>query len=201
MERSTRAKLFKRLTLTALVLLVGYVLSVQVLRWIAFGDEEREALALMAQPVPVPGGPGGFKFLAFPNLAVPRDELDAALAEDVAAYRAWHAGLGGRMALDATDGPTEAGFVSPVAARYPARAAIELPEGACNYRDPDCLDTLRGHEARFRDWLVAEADRLELANEALRSEHLANPHPAGFDSPFAAYRCCGCRSTRWPCGR
>jgi hypothetical protein len=181
------AKFFKRTSLAALVLLVAYVLTVQVLRWIAFGDEEREALALMEQPVPAPEGPGGFKYLAFPNLVVPQDELDAALAEDVAAYREWHAGAGERFALESTGDENTQSFVSPVAARYPERAELEFPEGACGFRDADCLEVLRGHEPRFRDWLAGESDRLALARAAMRAEHLANPHPSGIDTPFPAY--------------
>ena len=91
------AKWFKRLGFTSLVLLVAYALTVQVLRWFAFGDEEREALAVMEQPLPVPPGPGGFKYLAFSNLDIPLAQLDAALAEDVAAYGAWQAGQAERL--------------------------------------------------------------------------------------------------------
>mgnify|MGYP006210585141 CR=1 FL=1 len=97
---------FKRLFFTVLVLVVGYVLVVQVLRWIAFGDEERAALALMEVAPAAPEGDSGFKYLAYPDLEVPDSELDAALAADLEAFADWHAAAGERFAASGSCTPS-----------------------------------------------------------------------------------------------
>jgi hypothetical protein len=182
------AKWFRRLGYASLLLLVAYALAVQVLRWLAYGDEEREALAVMDQPLPVPSGPGGFKYLAFNNLDIPLAQLDAALAEDVAAYGAWHAGQAERLGRRSDDAQGADAFVSPLAGRYPPRAPMQVPEAACHLRDADCLATLHGNEAAVREWIEREADRLALASMAIGADHLANPYATGMDSPIAAYQ-------------
>lgn len=178
-------KWFRKSFVALLVLLVAYVLVVQVLRWIAFGEEERAALALMEPVPPPPAGEGGFKYLAFPQLDIPVDELDAALARDVAAFREWHAGAADRMTLS---GETTTFWESPVQAGYPARPPLNPPEGACGLREPDCLAVMRGNEPAVREWLQAEAVRLDLAERALASDHLANPYPLGIDTPLAGFQ-------------
>lgn len=178
-------KWFRKSFVALLVLLVSYVLVVQVLRWIAFGEEERAALALMEPLPPPPAGEGGFKYLAFPQLEIPVDELDAALARDVAAFSEWHAGAADRMTLS---GETTKFWESPVQADYPARPPLEAPEGACGLREPDCLATMRGNEQAVREWLQSEAARLDLAERALAADHLANPYPLGIDTPLAGFQ-------------
>ncbi|ODS64364.1 MAG: hypothetical protein ABS41_02720 [Arenimonas sp. SCN 70-307] len=168
-----------------LALLVGYVLLVQVLRWIAFGEEERAALALMEPLPPPPAGEGGFKYLAFPDLDIPADELDAALARDLAAFGEWHAGAADRMTMR---GESKEVWESPLKADYPARAALNLPKGACDINEPDCLAVMRGNEPVVREWLQAETVRLDLAERALASDHLANPYPLAIDSPLAGFQ-------------
>ncbi|WP_339824527.1 hypothetical protein [uncultured Arenimonas sp.] len=177
---------FKRLFFTVLFLLVGYVLTVQVLRWIAFGDEESEALAVMEVAPVAPAGESGFKYLAYTDLVVPEDELDAALAADLDAFIAWHATAGERFATtgDVVVQPPQL----PSASRYPPRAAVAPPDVDCGFRDEDCLAKLRGQEDIVRTWLDAEAERLALAEKALAAGHFLNPYPHDVASPLANFR-------------
>lgn len=179
------AKWFRKSFFAVLVLLVAYVLTVQVLRWIAFGEEEREALALMEPVPPPPPGDSGFKYLGFVNLEIPVEELDAALERDLEAFAEWNAGAADRLDVR---GEQVATWASPLVADYPARPALAAPEFACGLREPDCLAKLRGHEADAREWLQSEAVRLDLAERALRADHLANPYPPAVDSPLAGFQ-------------
>ena len=179
------AKWLRRSFLTLLVAVLGYVLVVQALRWVAFGDEEREALALMEPLPPPPEGRSGYAFLGLAHLEVPDDELDAALARDIAAFREWNQGAAQRMGLL---GESEESWTSPLDAEFPARPSLDTPEGACGMREADCLAKLRGHEDEVRAWLQAEAARLDLAERALAADHLANPYPLAFDTPLAGFQ-------------
>jgi hypothetical protein len=176
-------KRLKYTLLLPLVVLLAYVLLVQVLRNIAMGEEEREALALMEPLPPPPEGDSGFRYLAFTDLEIPATELEAALAREVAAFTAWE-----ESAAGAQGGQGAAGFESPAAARYPARARVAPPDQACRLGDLDCLETLRGEEASIRDWLARDGERLALAEQALRADTLANPFPLGNDTPMPAYQ-------------
>jgi len=182
------AKLLKRIILTLFLLFVAYVVTVQVLRWLAFGEEEREALALMEQPVSAPGGSSGFKYLAFAGLAVPQDELDAALAREMGAFSQWHAALGERIVESEFGGESTGVYLSPAAEAYPVREAVPFPSSSCNFRESDCLARLAGNEDEIRAWLASDEDRLALAWQALRSDHVANPYPLGVDTPIAAFQ-------------
>ena len=172
--------------ITLLVLATAYLLTVQVLRLIAFGEEEREALALLEPLPPPPAGESGYKYLGFSDLEIPLGELDAALATDVAAYRAWHARGAERMGNKAAQVES---YRSPLEDAYPARAPLEAaPEGSCRLSEVNCLAAMRGNEQAVREWLGRESARLELANLALRSDHLANPYPLAADSPIAGFQ-------------
>lgn len=179
------AKRFRKSLFAVLALLVAYVLTVQVLRAIAFGDQERAALALMEPVPPPPPGSSGFKYLGLHQFEIPVDELDAALARDLAAYREWHAGAADRMALS---GESTATWRSPLLDEYPARAPVDLPDASCGLREPDCMAKLRGHEPAVREWLQSEAVRLDFARRALASDHLANPYPLAADTPLAGFQ-------------
>jgi hypothetical protein len=179
------AKWFRKTFVALLLVLVAYLLTVQVLRWIAFGEEERAALALMEPLPPPPAGTSGYKYLGLAHLDIPLDGLDAALARDLAAFGEWHAGAGARMNLS---GEQEETWASPLAAEFPARPPLAAPDGACGLREADCLAKLRGNEAAIRAWLQAEAARLDLATRALASDHLANPYPPAADAPLAGFQ-------------
>lgn len=178
----------KLITYTLLVpalLLLAYVLTVQVLRAIAMGEEERTALALMEPLPPPPAGVNGFKYLAFPGLDVPPDELDAAMAAELAAFREWHEGSGPRSLVD---GGSQERFVSPAAARYPRRPSGAPPATACNRSRLDCLESLRGEDTEVRAWLTLDAANLVLAEQALGADTMANPFPLAVDMPMPAYQ-------------
>ena len=171
--------------LAPVLLLLVYAVTVQVLRAVAMGEEEEAALALMQPPPPVLAGDSGFKYLAFGDRDVPPAALDAAMAAEVAAFRAWHEGSGPRSLVR---GGTGESFASPAAADYPLREPWARPDAACGLSQLDCHDHLRGHEAQVRDWLTRSAERLALADQALRAESLANPHPPAGDMPFAGFQ-------------
>lgn len=179
------ARWFRKTFIALLVVLVAYVLAVQVLRWIAFGDEERDALALMEPLPPPPAGSSGYPYLGLAHLEIPPEALDDALARDLAAFRAWHEGAAERMNLRGEQNET---WVSPLAADYPARPPLTAPEGACGLREADCLAKLRGHEAVVSEWLASESARLALAERALAADHLANPYPPAMDAPLAGFQ-------------
>lgn len=183
-------KWLRNSVLVLLTLAIGYLLTVQVLRWIAFGEEERLALALMEVEADEPTGSSGFMYLAFNERDIPVAELDQALARELAAYREWHAGWGARLLDDGFQASPEnpESFDSPVAATYPERPPVDVPDAACGLRETDCLGKLRGHEDAVRAWLQADAARLALAEQALASDHLANPYPPALDSPLAAFQ-------------
>ena len=166
-----------------LVLGVGYLLTVQVLRAIAFGEDERAALAVMTPVPPPPPGQSGYKYLGLQHLEIPLGELDAALATDLAAYDEWLA----HRARQTIDSVPEEGYGSPLPGQYPARADMARPEGICGLREPDCLARVRENEATVRDWLAQEAVRLDLAERALASDHLANPYALSGASPIASF--------------
>jgi len=166
-------------------LLLAYVAVVQLLRSIAFGEEERAALAMM-EPLPAPpAGESGFKYLGLAHLEIPPAELDAALARELAAFGEWEARAAGRLTAR---GESTEFWTSPLKADYAARPPINAPDAACGLREPDCLAGLRGHEATVRDWLQSEAVRLALAERALAADHLANPYPLTTDTPLAMFQ-------------
>lgn len=177
---------FKRLFLTVLFLALGYVVAVQVLRWIAFGEEEREALAVMTVQAPLPEGPSGFKYLAYAHKQVPDDALDEVLAADIAAFAEWHADSGTRV-WAGEQGPYEPP-ATPGADRYPDLPESAMPAVACSFQQDDCLAHLRGHEAEARAWLDAEAARIRRVEQALASPHLANPYPPNVAAPLPPYQ-------------
>ncbi|WP_374602805.1 hypothetical protein [Arenimonas sp.] len=176
---------FKPLFLVVLGLLVAYVLLVQVLRWVAFGDEERAALAVMEVAPAPPAGESGFKYLAYPDQAVPEGELDAALAADIEAFQRWHATADERFA--GTGDVAVKHPVLPSSTRYPTRAAVAPHDAECGLGG-DCIAKLRGHEEEVRAWLDADAERLALAEKALAAEHFLNPYPLDVATPLANFR-------------
>jgi len=56
---------------------------VQRLRWIAYGDEERAAVALASVPPPAATGRSGCAALALSDFETPADALDAQRAAEV----------------------------------------------------------------------------------------------------------------------
>lgn len=177
---------FKRLFLAVLFLVVAYVLTVQVLRWIAYGEEERAAVALMRQLPPPPAGESGFKYLAYAGKDAPDEALDAALAADVAAFAEYHARYGEHLVGDAAtvlEPPA-----TPGADGLPSLATVPAPDYACSFGQVDCVAALRGHEAAARAWLDAVAPRTRRVEKALAAEHLTIPYALSAATPFPGYQ-------------
>ncbi|KFL36209.1 hypothetical protein [Arenimonas donghaensis] len=180
------ARWSKYLFFTLLFLVVGYLLAVQVLRWMAYGDEEQAAVALMRDLPPPPAGDSGFKYLAYADKDAPDEALDAALAADVAAFADYHARYAERLA-GGTDAALEPA-ATPGADSLPNLPAVPAPDFACSFSQEDCLARLRGHEAAARAWLDAAAPRTRRVEQALASSHLANPYALNAAMPFPGYQ-------------
>lgn len=188
------ANIFKWLRQILLALLIVFVLLLVVvwsLRFYARDDAAREARVLMEQTVPETTGRNGYAWLAFIDRRIPDAELESALQAEVAAFNAWQEGQGDRLLANGrslTLGYADTGvFDSPAAARYPGRAKVDVPEGACNTRQVDCLAKVRANAGEVRTWLQADAERLALAERSLAADHLGDPFPPRIDTPIVGY--------------
>ena len=193
-------KVLRQLVVAGLVLLALSAIVVTVIRFLSDTDEARAAVARMEVPPTPADGDNAMAWIAFMDLRIPEGEIPAALAEDVAAYAAWHAGGAERLAgiadpvtgfPEAVDYGAAAGsaqFASPVPARYAARPKVDVPDGACNLRDTDCLAKVAANADAVRGWLAADAERLALAERSLRAEHVRYPYAPGLDSPLPAFQ-------------
>lgn len=189
------ANVFKwlRQILLALLIVFGLLLViVWSLRLFARDDAAREARALMEQPVAQSTGNNGYAWLAFTDRRIPEAELEAALQAEVAAFDLWQQGLGDRLLANGRSlslGYIDTGrFDSPAAARYPARAKVDVPEGSCNTREIDCLAKVRANADAVRAWLQADAERLALAERSLAADQLGDPFPPRIDTPIVGYQ-------------
>lgn len=180
------ARWSKYLFLTVLILVIGYLLTVQVLRWVAYGEDEQAAVALMRELPPPPAGESGFKYLAYAGKDAPDDALDAALAADVAAFAEYHERYAQHL-VDDSDAALEPP-ATPGADSLPSLADAPAPDFACSFSQEDCLAALRGHEAAARAWLDAAAPRTRRVEQALASDHLTNPYALNVAAPFPGYQ-------------
>jgi len=180
------ARWSKYLFFGSLALVVGYVLTVQVLRWVAYGEDEKAAVALMRALPPPPAGENGFKYLAYAGKDAPDEALDAALAADVAAFAEYHERFAEHL-VDNSDAALEPP-ATPGADSLPSLADVPAPDFACSFGQEDCLAALRGHQADARAWLEAAAPRTRRAEQALASEHLTNPYALNAAAPFPGYQ-------------
>ena len=180
------ARWSKYLFFTLLFLVVGYLLAVQVLRWVAYGDDEQAAVALMRDLPPPPAGESGFKYLAYAGKDAPDAALDAALAADVAAFADYHARYAETLA-GGTDAALEPA-ATPGADSLPSLPAVPAPDFACSFSQEDCLASLRGHETAARAWLDADAPRTRRVEQALASSHLGNPYALNVATPLPGYQ-------------
>ncbi|GAB2666902.1 hypothetical protein [Arenimonas aestuarii] len=180
------ARWSKFLFFTLLTLVVAYLLAVPALRWIAYGEDEQAAVALMRDLPAPPEGENGFKYLAYAGKDAPDEALDAALAADVAAFAEYHE----RSAEHFASGKDTAlePPATPGADSLPNLDAVSAPEFACSFSQEDCPAALRGHEAVARAWLDAAAPRTRRVEQALASDHLANPYALNVAMPFPGYQ-------------
>ncbi|WP_188663495.1 hypothetical protein [Arenimonas soli] len=180
------ARWTKYLFVAVLLLVVGYVLTVQVLRWVAYGEDEQDAVALMRQVPSPPTGESGFKYLAYAGKDAPDEALGAALDADVAAFAEYHERYAERL-VDGSGIAMEPP-ATPGADSLPSLAPVPTPEFACDFSQEDCVTALRGHENAARAWLDAAAPRTRRVEQALASNHLANPYALNAAMPFPGYQ-------------
>lgn len=183
----------RKLLVALVVAIVLLLLVTRALRWFADDDAARADLALMEASAPAPAGRNGSAWLALADLEIPEAEVEAAFAEDVAAFAAWQAGAGkrlfgeGDLFAGVTSGSAEA-YVSPLAGRYRERPRVQAPEAACTLAAADCLARVRAEPETVRAWLAADAARLALATHSLEADHVAYPYAPAIDSPLPSYQ-------------
>ena len=155
-----------------------------LLRHLAMGDPQREALALMdVAPAPLPGEIA-FLWLATANNIVPEAERQLAIDEDSVDYRRYLDEMGARLARDGGDIVM---YVPMRRSRFPTRRPMNLGSEACQLgvAGSRCLAAVRDNPAATRYLLDVETDRLETARRMLASGHVADTYPAY--SPFIAW--------------
>lgn len=183
----------RNLLVALVVAIVLLLLATRALRGFADDDAARADLALMEASAPAPAGRDGSAWLALADLEIPEAEVEAAYAEDVAAFAAWQAGAGerlfgeGDLLAGTTTGPGEA-YASPLAARYRERPRVEAPGAACTLAGIDCLARVRADPEAVRAWLAADAARLALATRSLEADHVAYGYVPAVDSPLPSYQ-------------
>ena len=147
-----------------------------LLRALAMGDAEREALALMdVPPAPLPGD-NAFLWLATESHDVPEAELQAAINADNEAFKKY---LDDYAAHPPKRG-TEPRLYQPLEqSRYPARRPLVLGSEACQLGlgGSRCLDVVRTNPAATRYLIDAESGRMESARRALASGHVVDTYP------------------------
>lgn len=171
------------------VLVLG-LLGVQLLRWTALDERDREMLAL-ARVGPAPTeGRSGFAALALSGREIPADQINAEMAAEVKDYTAWLAGQG-EATLDATRLASEGkdagrlGTWTPRAAgRFPARPTINFDSPLCGLGAADCLARVRADTGAMREFMAGESARLALVDQALSADHLHSPYPPSHQTPF-----------------
>ena len=181
-------RVLKRAGLALLLLSILYVLAVQVLRWSLVGEQERAALALLTAADPPQSGVGGYKYFGLAHLRIPREELDAALEEDVVAYRRWLDDLPGTILASDADAIDDIQYVSPLDARYPPQSDWRPIEPVCGLGEWNCLRKLRDDSSAARELLRANQEALALMLAAFEADHLESPYPLSAHMPFGPYR-------------
>ncbi|PZO09895.1 MAG: hypothetical protein DCF27_04650 [Lysobacteraceae bacterium] len=175
-------KWLRRGLFSVLVLLVLLLLAVQFLRWTAYGEEERAAVALAGVPPPPATGRSGFAALALSDFEVPKDAMDAEMAAEVRNYSRWLADQGDSV----IDGEIET-WVPSVAARYPVRAPLTYSSSLCTLGGANCLALVKADTGAMRELVAGQSERLALVDQALAADHLRNPYPPSHHAPFPPY--------------
>lgn len=174
------------LVLPGALLLGGFAL----LRWHAFGDPQRAALALM-EPRPAPAGENAYPWLALSDYEVPLDQIDEAMAAEVRHYREWTH----KMDTDPPKGPYRPGAPGwpdrdfRAKSRYGEREPIDAGSSIClPYEDMGCLEQVRARPEAFRTRLAREQDRLAMMDRALAATHLTLPFPPNIRASYLTTR-------------
>lgn len=161
------------MVLVPMALLLG---TPPLLRAMAMGEAEREALALVDVPSPPRAGDNAFLWLATANHDVPGAELQAAINEDNEAFKAW---LDDRGAQRTPRGQVPPMYVPLRHSRWPARRPMMLGSEACQLGagGSRCLDTVLADPAATRYLIDAEPGRMQSARRALASGHTTDTYP------------------------
>lgn len=192
------AKLLKWILLVPLALFAAALLTVQILRWWAVDESDREALAAMQVDSRPSGGRSGFAALAHADRRIPLDQLERVQAADVAAFEAWLTDPDGapanyfREALfshdaDAMGSWSDAEAHRQVVQDFPAHSPAPLVDGTCSIRTFGCPEKVRQSPQLAEDLLHDGAHSLALADLALASDHLRSPYPAAWEAPSPSY--------------
>lgn len=169
------------MVLAPLALLLGMP---PLLRSMAMGDADRDALALMDVPAPPRSGDNAFLWLATASHDVPEAELQAAINEDNEAFKAY---LDDMAARPPPRGTMHNPYQPLKRSAHPARRLLFPGSEACQLGvgGSRCLDTVRANPTATRYLIEAEPGRMESARRALASGHAADTYPDF--SPFLSW--------------
>jgi hypothetical protein len=179
-------KWLRRGTASLLVLLVLLLLAVHLLRWMAYGDEQRAAVALASVPPPAATGRSGYAALALSDFEIPADAIDAQMAAEVRDYGQWLAQQGDSLIGADADAAFET-WVPRVAGRYPARVALTYQSPLCPMNGSGCLALARADTGALRELMAGQSARLALVDQALTADHLRSPYPPSHQAPLPPY--------------
>ncbi|MFY2763945.1 hypothetical protein [Arenimonas sp. MALMAid1274] len=191
-------KRLKWIVLVPLALFAAALLTVHVLRWLAVDDADREALATMQVDERPSQGRSGFAALALADRDIPLEQRERVVGEDVRAFEAWLADPKAAHAEGLREvmfDPQQDNFASwedteqhlQVAGHFPYRETPPMVEGTCSLREFGCLQMVRTSPRVAEVWLRQHADALARADVALAADHLRNPYPPSWDTPFVSY--------------
>lgn len=178
---STRGRLLGAIAL--LVLPAALVFGgLQVLRWHAMGELQREALALLQAEPKGRDGANAYAWLAVVNHEVPPDRVEAELAADALRFEAW---MEQRHLQYPSAGNLQAArFVPLEGSDLPAREPMRLTRFRCsNEARTRCLSHVMDNLDEHRAVLAGESARLAEVERALASSHLSSPYGSGYGSP------------------
>ncbi len=171
------------LLLLAVSLIVAWV-TVSSLRWLAMGQTQREALALMQGEPAAASGANGYGWLMMADYVIAPGNVDAALAGEVAHFAAW---LEASAVPNALAGDTPETYVPQLQAKFPKRPALSHLDALCNLGAAPCLATLRAEPEALRAQLRRHAERLDFAERSLAAPQFSTPYPPAMEAPLANF--------------
>lgn len=171
------------LLLLAVVLVVAWA-TVSSLRWLAMGPPQREALALMQGEPPAAEGANGYGWLIMADYVVAPEEVDAAVAGDVAHFVAW---LESSAVPNALAGDVAEAYVPQLQDAFAKRPALSHLDPLCNLGAAPCLAKLRTEPDALRAQLQRHAARLDFAERSLAAPQFATPYPSAMEAPLANF--------------
>jgi len=149
-----------------------------VSKWVGASRAEREALAVMSEPVRFVGH-NAYPAIWLVDHPVPAAQVDAVMAEDVRRFAA-------TPLPDGTVSSSPA-FTTSAAQRYPSDAPIQSVRRLLCYSGEDCLTKVRGDLPRYRELVDGHADWFARTASATAGDHLHNPFPVRLDMPLPRF--------------